>query len=79
MSNPFIDVRIKHTLWIKPACYTFVAGVLSLSGNGTKCQKYARILRQPNLGIKLEWSSQFETRLDVSVARWPGMAALCGE
>ena len=58
VSNPFIEVRIKHALLVKPACYTFVTGVLSLSGNGTKCQKYARILRQPNLVIELDWQAR---------------------
>ena len=58
MSNPFIGVRIKHALVLKPARYTFVTGVLRLSCNGTKCQKYAQILRQPNLGIELDWQAR---------------------
>ena len=47
------------------AYYTFVTRLLHfcervfhLGCKGTKCQKYARILRQPNLGIKLDWQAR---------------------
>ena len=61
MINPFIGVQIDHARTETPYRYTFVTGVLRLSGNGTKCQKYAQILRQPNLGIELDWQARNST------------------
>ncbi len=36
----------------------FCDRVFDLGCKGTKCQKYVRFLRQPNLGIKLDWQAR---------------------